>query len=97
VMKQSLKTLFKQYGTVLDVTAHSNVRMRGQAFVSMDSKEAAAKAVKEVKDFPLYGKPMVSLPFLLLGSSCGVKVSMDEADIVFFFSNWLSQGLNRMP
>lgn len=66
VMKQSLKTLFKQYGAVLDVTAHQSVRMRGQAFVSMDSKEAAAKAVKEVKGFPLYGKPMVSSVLLLL-------------------------------
>lgn len=35
--------------------------MRGQAFVTMTSKEIAAKAVKEVKGFPLYGKPMVSI------------------------------------
>lgn len=60
VMKQSLKVLFKEYGAVLDVTAHSNIRMRGQAFVTLNSKQAAAKAVKEVKGFPLYGKPMVS-------------------------------------
>lgn len=33
--------------------------MRGQAFVSFDSQEAAEKAVKEVKGFPLYSKPMV--------------------------------------
>lgn len=60
VMKQSLKTLFKQYGNVLDVVAHRSIRMRGQAFVTLDSKDAAAKAVAEVKGFPLYGKPMVS-------------------------------------
>lgn len=59
-MKQSLTTLFKEYGKVLGVTAHRNIRMRGQAFVTLDSKDAAAKAVKEVKGFPLYGKPMVS-------------------------------------
>ncbi len=35
--------------------------MRGQAFVSFESKEAAAQAVKEVKGFPLYAKPMVSI------------------------------------
>lgn len=60
VMKQSLKVLFKQYGGVLDIVAHRSVRMRGQAFVTLDSKEAAVKAVKEVVGFPLYGKPMVS-------------------------------------
>ncbi|GAA5986561.1 hypothetical protein JCM10908_003799 [Rhodotorula pacifica] len=58
VMKQSLKVLFREYGRVLAVTAHSNVRMRGQAFVTLDSKEAAVKAVREVQKFPLYGKPM---------------------------------------
>jgi len=60
VLKQSLRSLFKSYGEVLDVVAHSNLRMRGQAFVSFANKDIAGKAAKEVKGFPLYGKPMVS-------------------------------------
>ena len=59
VLKASLRGLFKSYGEVLDVVAHSNLRMRGQAFVSFESPEAAGKALKEVKGFPLYSKPMV--------------------------------------
>jgi len=58
VLKLTLERLFKAYGKVLNVTAHPNLRMRGQAFVSFESKEIAAKAVKEVKGFPLYHKPM---------------------------------------
>ncbi|CAK5280348.1 unnamed protein product, partial [Mycena citricolor] len=58
VIKKSLRGLFKSYGEVLDVVAHSNLRMRGQAFVSFDSTEAAKKALKEVRGFPLYSKPM---------------------------------------
>jgi U2 small nuclear ribonucleoprotein B'' len=58
-MKKSLRGLFKQYGDVLDVVAHRNLRMRGQAFVSFGSKDVAAKAMKEVKGFPLYAKNMV--------------------------------------
>ncbi|THH26836.1 hypothetical protein EUX98_g7355 [Antrodiella citrinella] len=58
VLKASLKGLFKSYGEVLDVVAHGNLRMRGQAFVSFESPEIAAKALKEVKGFPLYSKPM---------------------------------------
>jgi len=58
VIKQSLRGLFKNYGTVLDVVAHKNLRMRGQAFVSFENKEIAALALKEVKGFPLYAKPM---------------------------------------
>ncbi|KAI0931218.1 hypothetical protein AcW1_001320 [Taiwanofungus camphoratus] len=58
VLKASLRGLFKSYGQVLDVVAHSNLRMRGQAFVSFESAEAAQKALKEVRGFPLYSKPM---------------------------------------
>jgi hypothetical protein len=59
VMKASLRGLFKVYGEVLDVVAHSNLRMRGQAFVSFESPEIAKKAMAEVQRFPLYSKPMV--------------------------------------
>ncbi|KAJ7492276.1 hypothetical protein FB451DRAFT_1502174 [Mycena latifolia] len=58
VLKASLRGLFKSYGEVLDVVAHSNLRMRGQAFVSFASAETAKKAMKEVRGFPLYSKPM---------------------------------------
>ncbi|KAH7911584.1 hypothetical protein BJ138DRAFT_1237025 [Hygrophoropsis aurantiaca] len=58
VLKASLKGLFKSYGEVLDVVAHNNLRMRGQAFVSFASPEIAKKAMKEVRGFPLYSKPM---------------------------------------
>ncbi|KAE9388594.1 RNA-binding domain-containing protein [Gymnopus androsaceus JB14] len=57
-MKASLRGLFKSYGEVLDVVAHSNLRMRGQAFVSFADAEVAKKAMKEVRGFPLYAKPM---------------------------------------
>lgn len=60
VLKASLRGLFKSYGEVLDVVAHSNLRMRGQAFVSFADAEVAKKALKEVRGFPLYSKPMVS-------------------------------------
>ena len=67
VMKATLKGLFKSYGEVLDVVAHSNLRMRGQAFVSFADAEIAKKAMKDVQRFPLYSKPMVSyLHFLFL-------------------------------
>ncbi|KAG0051391.1 hypothetical protein BGZ83_003814 [Gryganskiella cystojenkinii] len=59
VLKKSLTTIFGQYGEVLDIVAHSNIRMRGQAFVIFGDSQAATKAMSEVQSFPLYGKPMV--------------------------------------
>jgi len=61
VLKSSLRGLFKSYGEVVDVVAHNNLRMRGQAFVSFASADIAQKALKEVKGFPLYSKPMVCI------------------------------------
>ena len=58
-MKATLNNLFRHYGKVIDVVAHRNLRMRGQAFVSLPDAEIAKKAMREVKGFPLYGKPMV--------------------------------------
>uniref|UniRef100_A0A0W0G234 RRM domain-containing protein n=1 Tax=Moniliophthora roreri TaxID=221103 RepID=A0A0W0G234_MONRR len=58
VLKASLRGLFKTYGEVLDVVAHKNLRMRGQAFVSFADADVAKKAMMEVRGFPLYSKPM---------------------------------------
>jgi len=80
VLKSSLRGLFKSYGEVLDVVAHSNLRMRGQAFVSFPSSEIAAKAMKEVRGFPLYGKPM-QISFAKTPSDAVVKkLSPDVLD-----------------
>lgn len=72
VMKTTLKNLFKSYGVVLDVVMHRNLRMRGQAFIAMIDREAAERAVKEVRGFPLYGKP-VTVSFARTPSDAVVK------------------------
>lgn len=59
VLKNSLRTLFKQFGDVLDVVAHQNIRMRGQAFVAFPDEASAEKAIKDLQHFVLYDKPMV--------------------------------------
>lgn len=60
VMKETLTNLFSNYGEVLDVVAHRNIRMRGQAFVSFKTADIAKKAQKEANRFPLYTKPLVN-------------------------------------
>ncbi|KAF9941732.1 hypothetical protein BGZ65_001740 [Modicella reniformis] len=59
VLKKSLRSIFGQYGDILDIVAHSNIRMRGQAFVIFEDKDVATKAMAEVQGFPLYGRQMV--------------------------------------
>ncbi|KAK4685399.1 hypothetical protein P7C73_g4753, partial [Tremellales sp. Uapishka_1] len=72
VMKETLASLFKPYKVVTPVTAHRNVRMRGQAFVTFADVENANRARKEVNEFPLYGKP-IQLSFARTRSDVAVK------------------------
>ena len=100
VLKASLRGLFKSYGEVLDVVAHGNLRMRGQAFVSFESPEMAKKALKEVRGFPLYSKPMVRVSSVCSGGLCvdaGERRSWTvcEADVVLRASKSHSRGRGR--
>jgi U2 small nuclear ribonucleoprotein B'' len=58
ILKQELETLFSQFGPVLNVIAHKNLRMRGQAFVVFEDLPSAEKALSIVQDFPFHGKKM---------------------------------------
>ncbi|GES90789.1 U1 small nuclear ribonucleoprotein A isoform X2 [Rhizophagus clarus] len=58
-LKKALSTIFEQYGEILDIVAHKNFRMRGQAFVVFKEQESATNAIKGVQGFALHGKPMV--------------------------------------
>src|SRR5271156_2546668 len=58
ILKQDLETIFSQFGTVLNVIAHKNLKMRGQAFIVFDDQKAAEKALGTVQEFPFHGKKM---------------------------------------
>ncbi|KAJ1637562.1 hypothetical protein T492DRAFT_950668 [Pavlovales sp. CCMP2436] len=57
-MKAALRTAFAPFGEVVDVNMRTAFRMRGQAFVSLESVEAAVKAVATMAGFELFGKFM---------------------------------------
>ncbi|SPO21428.1 related to small nuclear ribonucleoprotein snRNP U1A [Ustilago trichophora] len=76
-MKATLTNLFSNYGTVLSVVSHTNLRMRGQAFVSLDDVQAADKARREAHLFPLYGKAM-KISFAKTKSDSVVLQSLKE-------------------
>lgn len=88
-LKATLSNLFRHYGKVVDVIAHHNVRMRGQAFVSFANVDIARKAMKEVQKFPLYGKPM-QLSFAKTRSEAVVK-SLSPAEYEAFHAERVKQ------
>ena len=58
VLKQDLQTTFSQFGNVINVIAHKNLKMRGQAFVVFEDLAAAEAALKQVRGFEYHGKKM---------------------------------------
>lgn len=54
LLKHNLYLLFSTFGDVVDI----NMKMRGQAHVILESKEAAARALKALLDMSVFGKPL---------------------------------------
>lgn len=94
ILKTSLESLFSVYGHVLSITAHGNIRMRGQAFIAFDDVEVAKKAVKEVNGFPLYGKSM-QLSFAKTPSDSVVLRQAANDDASPHFQTHKTQRLQR--
>jgi len=57
-LKKSLYACFTQFGPILDVIAHKNLKMKGQAFIVFRDISAATQAVRQMQGFPFYEKPM---------------------------------------
>lgn len=58
ILKKGLEAVFSTYGPILDLVAHKNIRMRGQAFVVFEDAKTAERALTEVQGFSLFEKPM---------------------------------------
>ncbi|TPP63542.1 Small nuclear ribonucleoprotein polypeptide A [Fasciola gigantica] len=57
-LKKSLYAVFVQFGQILDIITSKTHKMRGQAFVVFDDVNSAATALRAMRGFPLYEKPM---------------------------------------
>ncbi|CAN6644132.1 hypothetical protein TRVA0_020S01332 [Trichomonascus vanleenenianus] len=57
-LKQELQYIFSKYGRIVDIVAHKNLWMRGQAFVVFDDVSSAQKARNEMNEHEIFGKPM---------------------------------------
>ena len=47
-----------QFGTIMEIRAHANIKRRGQAFVTFEDVEAASAALRSLQGFPFFDKPM---------------------------------------
>ncbi|KAL4732502.1 hypothetical protein ACLX1H_001518 [Fusarium chlamydosporum] len=54
----ALRTIFSEFGNVVDIVAKKNLRAKGQAFIVYDNAESAREAIEEINGFELFDKPM---------------------------------------
>lgn len=55
-LKGELQEVFAKYGTIIQLTAHRNLKMKGQAFITYEDKESSRAAMESLQDHDLLGK-----------------------------------------
>lgn len=57
-VKPVLDRLFSRYGTVVQLSAHKNLRMKGQAFITYKDTASTAVALRKLQGRPVFRKPI---------------------------------------
>lgn len=79
---ESLKSLFSEFGNVVDIVAKNNLKARGQAFIVFDRAEDAEGVIDELQGFHVFGQPMkLSLARTRSDKTVEMKCTSDELDL----------------
>lgn len=76
----ALRTVFAEFGNIVDIVAKKNLRAKGQAFVVYDNPESAQDAITEIDGFELFGKPM-KVAFARTHSDKTVELKGNQEDL----------------
>ncbi|KAG5985327.1 hypothetical protein E4U55_006099 [Claviceps digitariae] len=57
-LSETLRTLFSEFGTIVDIVAKRNLKAKGQAFIVYNDPANATAAIDELQGFELFDKPM---------------------------------------
>lgn len=57
-IKPVLSRLFGRYGTIVQITAHQNLKMKGQAFITYENIQSCEKAIQKLQGRPIFRKPI---------------------------------------
>ncbi|KAK6459559.1 uncharacterized protein RJT20DRAFT_124804 [Scheffersomyces xylosifermentans] len=57
-LKASLDEIFQKHGKIIQLTAHKNLKMKGQAFITYETESEATAALKNLQKRVLFNKPI---------------------------------------
>lgn len=75
-----LRRLFGRYGNVVQVTCHTNLKMKGQAFVTFQDAHSSEKAMAKLQNYPLFKQPITIAP--AKSESDEILLQMGKKDLV---------------
>ncbi len=81
-LKETLQTHFSKYGNILSITAHKNLKMKGQAFIAFDNIESAKKSILELNGLKLF-EQKIELKFSKKDSDFVIKNKFKNEDDKF--------------
>ena len=58
VVTETLRELFSEYGTIVDIVAKKNLKAKGQAFIVFDNATSAENAIDELNGFEVFEKQL---------------------------------------
>ena len=79
-MATALRSLFEEYGSIVDIVSRSNLKAKGQAFIVYDNEESAAKAIQDIDGFTLFDKS-ISCAFAQTRSDATVAQEGSSAEL----------------
>lgn len=80
-LRRLLTDVFAKFGDIVQITAHKNLKMKGQAFVTFANKQQSATAMEELQQYMLFDRP-ISIDYAKTNSdNFHVKVNDDTATV----------------
>lgn len=55
-LKRKLDEIFQKYGEIIQITAHKNLKMKGQAFITFKDIQSSTRAMEEEQECLVFGK-----------------------------------------
>ncbi|KAG5950523.1 hypothetical protein E4U53_004907 [Claviceps sorghi] len=81
-LSETLRTVFSEFGNIIDIVAKKNLKAKGQAFIVYDDPANATSAIDELQGFELFDKPMrLSLAKTTSDRSVELKSSPEAYEI----------------
>ncbi|KAL9058078.1 MAG: hypothetical protein Q9162_001940 [Coniocarpon cinnabarinum] len=79
-VEDALRTLFEEYGKIVEIVVKPNQKARGQAFIVFDNPQSAAKSIEDIDGFEVFKKPL-SCTFSKTRSDATVAREGNDAEL----------------